>query len=228
MTVNRRFELIVFDWDGTLMDSEIRIVTCMQRAAADTGLPVPTDAAARDVIGLGLAEAVQRVFPLAGPTEIDRLVAAYRHHWLSDEVEPARMFDGAQALIEDLHGRGHLLAVATGKSRRGLDKALDETGLGGFFHASRCADEAFSKPHPRMLQEILVDLGTAPTAAVVVGDTEYDMQMAHNAQVAAVGVAHGVHSAKRLAAYGALRCFDDLFQLSDWLNAPVGDTRTGG
>lgn len=223
-----RFDLIVFDWDGTLMDSEFRIVSCMQRAADDVGVPVPTDGAARDVIGLGLTEAVMRVFPQAEPDQVGCLIAAYRRHWQSGEIAPATLFDGAQALIEGLHGRGHLLAVATGKSRRGLDKALDETGLGRFFHASRCADEACSKPHPQMLQEILVDLETAADAAVVVGDTEYDMQMAHNARVSAVGVAHGVHSAERLASHGALLCFDDLFQLSDWLYAPVGDTQTGG
>jgi phosphoglycolate phosphatase len=226
--VKRRFELIVFDWDGTLMDSEYRIVTCMQRAAHDVGISVPTEAAARDIIGLGMTQAVKRLFPHAGPADVEALVDAYRRHWLGDEVAPAAMFSGARELIEGLHLSGFLLAVATGKSRHGLDKAMEQSGLGGFFHASRCADEAFSKPHPQMLQDILVDLDTQPAAAVVVGDTEYDMQMACSAKVAAVGVAHGVHAPQRLFAHGAMRCFDDLSQLSDWLHEPAGNTQGGG
>lgn len=226
--MNRRYELIVFDWDGTLMDSELRIVTCIQRAAGDVGIPIPDDRAAREIIGLGLDEAVQRLFPRADTGQVRALTEAYRSLWLSDEVEPARMFSGAHDLIDGLYRSNHLLAVATGKSRRGLDRALEESGLGGFFHASRCADEAFSKPHPQMLQDILVDLEVHPGAAVVVGDTEYDMQMASNAKVAAVGVSHGVHAPERLFAHGALRCFDNLIQLSDWLHEPVANTQAGG
>jgi phosphoglycolate phosphatase len=216
--MSKKYELIVFDWDGTLMDSEVRIVTCMQRAAADAGFSIPSEAAARDIIGLGMTEAVQRLFPDADATGVDALVDAYRGHWLGNRVEPATMFSGARELVSGLHQSGHLLAVATGKSRRGLDKALDESGLGGFFHATRCADETFSKPHPQMLEEILTDLDMSPAAAVVIGDTEYDMQMASSAGVDAVGVSHGVHSTERLLARGALQCFDDLHQLSGWLN----------
>ena len=219
--MRRTFELIVFDWDGTLMDSEARIVTCMQRAASQVGVPVPDNAAARDVIGLGLIEAVQRLFPAADAPAVTALVDAYRAHWLGDEVVPAPMFAGAGELIEGLFDAGVLLAVATGKSRRGLDKALEESGLGRFFHATRCADEAFSKPHPQMLQDILTDLDTTPGRAVMVGDTEYDMQMARNAGVSAVAVSHGVHAPSRLLANGADACFDDLFQLSDWLHGTV-------
>lgn len=214
----KRFELIVFDWDGTLMNSEARIVTCMQRAAADTGLDVPEPAQARDIIGLGLDEAVARLFPGADAETVSRLVAAYRGHWLGEEVEPETMFDGAKALVDSLHAAGYLLAVATGKSRRGLDRALAQTGLGDCFHATRCADEAFSKPHPQMLEDILADLDTPPSRAIVIGDTEYDMQMAANARVAAVGVTHGVHSRARLEAHGAKVCFSDLHELSIWLH----------
>ena len=221
--MNRRFDLIVFDWDGTLMDSEARIVVCMQRAASDIGLPVPSGAATREIIGLGLAEAVQRLFPQADASGVETLVDAYRRHWLGDEVEAAAMFAGARQLLEGLHGAGHLLAVATGKSRRGLDKVLDESGLGNFFHATRCADETFSKPHPQMLEEILTDLDTRPAAALMVGDTEYDMQMARSARVSAVGMAHGVHAVERLLAHGAIHCFDDLYQLSHWLHEPAVD-----
>ncbi len=222
--MTKRYQLIVFDWDGTLMDSEARIVACIQQAAADAGLPVPSDAAARDIIGLGLLEAVQRLFPEVGRPDVDGLVDAYRRHWLGEAIEPARMFAGAQQMIEGLHTAGHLLAVATGKSRRGLDKALAESGLGDWFHTTRCADETLSKPHPQMLEEILCDLDTRPQAAVVVGDTEYDMQMAASAGVDAVAVAHGVHAPERLVAAGALACFEDLPALSQWLSAPTLDS----
>ena len=216
--MTKRFDLIVFDWDGTLMDSEVRIVTCMQRAADDVGLPVPNRLAASDVIGLGLSEALGRLFPSADEASLEAVVAAYRRHWLGDEIASSALFDGAEALVERLRGSGHLLAIATGKSRRGLDVALQQSGLTDLFHATRCADETFSKPHPQMLQEILTDLDTAPGEAVMVGDTEYDMQMAANAGVAAVGVAHGVHEAQRLLAHGALHCFGDLFELAEWLH----------
>jgi phosphoglycolate phosphatase len=156
--------------------------------------------------------------------EVDRLVEAYRRHWLGEGIAPEVLFAGAQQLIAGLHRAGHLLAVATGKSRRGLDKALAQTRMGGYFHATRCADEAFSKPHPKMLEDILTDLGTEPSVALVVGDTEFDMQMAHNAGVDAVGVGHGVHAADRLIAQGAMCCFDDLFSLSDWLSVPAGNS----
>jgi len=219
-----QYQLIVFDWDGTLMDSEARIVTCMQHAARDCALPVPTPTAAREIIGLGLDEAVARLFPAVDGDQIERLVQAYRGHWLGDDIAPEVLFAGARALIAGLHQAGHLLAVATGKSRRGLDKALEQTGLGDYFHATRCADEAFSKPHPQMLEDILTDLDTEPSVALVVGDTEFDMQMAHNAGVDAVGIGHGVHAADRLMAQGAMRCFDDLFSLSDWLSVPAGDS----
>ena len=215
--MNKTYELIVFDWDGTLMDSEARIVACMQRAARDTGVAEPSHEAARDIIGLGMGEAVQRLFPELGRSGVERLISAYRVHWLGDQIVGTELFSGARELLQGLRGAGHLLAVATGKSRRGLDKALDESGLEGLFHATRCADETHSKPHPQMLEEILTDLDTTAADALVIGDTEYDMQMAGNARVDAVGVSHGVHSAERLLAQGALRCFDDLHQLSGWL-----------
>jgi phosphoglycolate phosphatase len=214
----RRFELVVFDWDGTLMDSAARIVACIQLAATEHGLPVPPPAAARDIIGLGLEEAVERLFGGVGVIDRDALVEIYRRHWLGDDIPASTMFPGAVDLVRDLHAAGYLLAVATGKSRRGLEKSLDESGLREFFHVTRCADETFSKPHPQMLNEILVDLDTDHQSALVVGDTEYDMQMAANARVAAVGIGHGVHSPDRLLASGALRCFGDLSAFSDWFD----------
>jgi phosphoglycolate phosphatase len=212
-----KYDLVVFDWDGTLMDSEARIVDCLQRAATDIGVDVPSRAEARDIIGLGLEQAVARLFPLADERLVGQLVDAYRVHWLGDEVRPSSMFAGSRELVAELHQAGSLLAVATGKSRRGLEKSLVESGIGDLFHVTRCADETLSKPHPQMLEEILTDLNTAPQCALMIGDTEYDMQMAASAGVAAVGVSHGVHSEERLLEHGALQCFDDLFALARWL-----------
>jgi phosphoglycolate phosphatase len=210
-------ELLVFDWDGTLMDSEHRIVTCMQLAAGDAGCSVPDDAAVRNIIGLGMREAVSALFPGADEREVDRIIDAYRTHWLGEGIPPSSMFPGAEKVIREFADAGYLLAVATGKSRRGLDKVLDETGLGELFHMTRCADEAYSKPHPQMLQDILTDLNTDPARALVIGDSEYDMQMAGNAGVDALGVVHGVHSSERLLQHGALTVLDHLEELPAWL-----------
>jgi len=212
-------ELIVFDWDGTLMDSEGRIVACLQQAARDLGHEVPPPERAREVIGLGLHQAVARLFPEADEAEVQRLSDAYRRHFLGDELAHSELFPGARELLEELAEAGYLLAVATGKSRRGLEKEFELTGLGELFHVTRCADETFSKPHPQMLLEILDFTGREPEAALVVGDTEFDMQMAANAGVSAVGVGHGVHPPERLQAAGALEVFDRLVDLPPWLHS---------
>ena len=211
------YQLLVFDWDGTLMDSERRIVTCMQLAARDAGQPVPEDAAVREIIGLGMREAVQAVFPGLEPGGVDAVIEAYREHWMGDRVPSSNLFPGAAQVVQGLAEAGYLLAVATGKSRRGLERVLEETGLGPLFHVTRCADEAFSKPHPQMLEDILTDLDTRPSQALVIGDSEYDMQMAANARVDALGVVHGVHSSGRLLQQGALTVLKHLEELPIWL-----------
>ncbi len=210
-------ELIVFDWDGTLMDSERRIVTCLQRAAAELGRPVPPPERAREVIGLGLLEAVSRLFPDADRREVQALADAYRRHFLADEVAGSELFPGARVLLERLAGEGRMLAVATGKSRAGLEKELARTGLADLFVVTRCADETRSKPHPQMLLEILDWTGREPHQALMVGDTEFDMVMAAGAGVPAVGVAHGVHPPQRLSAAGAKAVLEDLEALGRWL-----------
>ncbi len=219
----KNYALLVFDWDGTLMDSEHRIVTCMQLAATDAGRAVPEDAAVRNIIGLGMHEAVSALFPQAGEREISDIIDAYRVHWLGERIPPSSLFPGAETVLRGFAESGYLLAVATGKSRRGLDKVLEETGLGELFHMTRCADEAYSKPHPQMLEDILTDLDTPPAQALVIGDTEYDMQMAANARVDALGVVHGAHSSERLLAEGALTVLDHLQQLPDWLALNAGN-----
>lgn len=215
--MNKKYDLIVFDWDGTLMDSEARIVTCMQRAARDTGFTEPDEAEVREIIGLSLERAVGLLFESADEKVVSQITGAYRKHWLGDDVPHSALFPHAGEVIALLEQAGYLLAVATGKSRRGLDKVLHESGLETRFHATRCADEAFSKPHPQMLEEILVDLDTGAERALVIGDTEYDMQMAANARVDALGVVHGVHSAERLLAQGAKSVLAGLNELPGWL-----------
>jgi len=183
-------ELIVFDWDGTLMDSEGRIVACLQQAARDLGYEVPPPERAREVIGLGLNQAVARLFPDTDEKEVQRLADAYRRHFLGDELAHSELFPGARELLEGLADSGYFLAVATGK---------------------------FSKPNPQMLLEILDYTGREPQQALVVGDTEFDMLMAANAGTPAVGVSHGVHAPERLLEAGALTVFDRLEALPAWL-----------
>jgi len=198
----------------------------MQLAAVECGHIQPTDAAARDIIGLGLKEAIERLFPEVDELGITAIGDAYRTHWLADDVPHSVLFDGATALIEQLAQNDYLLAVATGKSRRGLDAVFYQCGLGEMFHASRCADEAFSKPHPQMLEDILTDLNTEPHKALVIGDTEYDMQMASNAKVDAIGIVHGVHSEERLVKNGALTVLQQLSELPIWLDNLHKETNT--
>ncbi len=214
-----RYDLLIFDWDGTLMDSAGVIVACIQAACADLGLPVPSREAASHIIGLGLAEAVASLLPDFPQDEHPRLVERYRHYYLDylaqDSAIP--LFEGVPALIDELHGRGHLLAVATGKARRGLDRAFDYTGLGAYFHASRTADEAFSKPHPAMIRELLDELMVAPERALMIGDTSHDLQMARNAGVASLAAGYGAHPAENLAQFAPLALCTSFAELADWL-----------
>ena len=172
-----RFDLIVFDWDGTLMDSAGAIVRAMQAAARDLGLAALSDERARYVIGLGLEPALRHALPDLEDSAYPRMVERYRHHYLSSDHELG-LFAGVKEMIEALAARGHMLAVATGKSRIGLNRALGHAGLGGYFHATRCADECFSKPHPAMLEELMDELGVAPERTLMIGDTTHDLQMA--------------------------------------------------
>lgn len=212
-------ELLVFDWDGTLMDSEGRIVASMQAAFAELGREPPTSAAVRSVIGLGLEEALLRLPGVSADETLAEIVARYRHHYLVADATPTPLFEGAKELVEALEARGRLLAVATGKSRRGLDQALDQTGLRRCFHATRCAEETASKPHPGMLHELMDELGIRPSETLMIGDTDYDLQMAKNAGVRALAVGYGTQPAERLLEQEPLACAPSLAVLSDWLLA---------
>ncbi|NKN32077.1 HAD-IA family hydrolase [Marichromatium bheemlicum] len=213
------FELIVFDWDGTLMDSEAHIVDCMQRAFVELGLEPPPREAAREIIGLSLERGTRELLPGAEPEIYEALILAYRRRFLGATPNASALFAGAVEVLSTLTERGCRLAVATGKSRAGLDKSLRETGLSGFFHATRCADETFSKPHPQMLFELMDELGATAEETLMIGDTEFDMQMARNAGVAGLAVSYGVHAPERLLAHQPLACIDRLSAIPGWLAA---------
>ena len=215
--MNRQFDLIVFDWDGTLMDSAAKIVRCMQAAAEDVGIPDPGSAAIRDIIGLGLSEAMQVLFPEQAPVRRAELVERYRRHFLELDTTETPLFPGVKQGLTQLTGQGYLVAIATGKARRGLDRVLDETGMRHLFVSSRCADEAFSKPHPQMLDDLLDETGVDTGRALMVGDTVYDMEMARSAQVAGLAVSYGVHARERLLDCGALACLDSFPEVCAWV-----------
>ena len=212
----QRYELLIFDWDGTLMDSAGVIVAAIQNACRDLDLAVPADKACRSIIGLGLTEALTALLPGLPVTDHERLVDRYRHHYLGqDHAIP--LFAGVARVLPQLAGRGHLLAVATGKSRRGLQRALEHTGLAHCFTATRCADECLSKPHPAMVLEILEETGVAPQRALVIGDTSHDMLMAQNAGVAGLAVAYGAHDAAELAPCAPLAVLNSFSEVEAWL-----------
>jgi len=212
----RRFDLLVFDWDGTLIDSAPTIVACIQSACRDLGLPVPDEARASHVIGLGLHDALAHAVPGLPASEYGRVAERYRHHFLARDPHMA-LFAGTREMLDALRVRGHLLAIATGKSRAGLSRALQSTGLAPLFSASRCADQCASKPAPDMLRELMEELDVAPARSLMIGDTVHDLRMAANAGVAAVAVCHGAHSRDDLAAQRPLRCVQDTRELTTWL-----------
>lgn len=207
--------LVVFDWDGTLSDSRQRIVDCFRRALATIGAHAPPDdRVISQTIGLELPDAAAVVMPGASRARCAALTRAYRDHWLTPGAPHARLFEDARACLESLRARGATLAVATGKSRRGLDRELAQTEIGHLFTTTRCADETRGKPDPQMLTEILEHTGVPAEAAVMVGDTTYDLQMARAAAVPAVAIASGTHSPAQLAAFEPLACLPNLAGLA--------------
>ena len=217
MTPTRQFDLVVFDWDGTLFDSTALITRCIQAACVDVGVPMPTQAQASYVIGMGLIEALQHAAPGLPRERYPELGARYRHHYTARQHE-VMFFDGTLAMLEALKARGHLLAVATGKSRRGLDDALGTSALRGLFDATRTADETASKPDPRMLNELMNDLVVAPERTLMIGDTTHDLQLALNAGVASVGVSYGAHDHGAFEAFPTLHVAHSMADLHEWLS----------
>jgi phosphoglycolate phosphatase len=214
----KRYELIVFDWDGTLMDSAGMIVDSVQAAARDLGLEPPTQERARHIIGLGLGDALRHALPDLTEERYEDLVERFRHHYLSRDQE-LELFAGAALLVQALAERGYLLGVATGKSRRGLDRALEHSGLGACFHATRCADECFSKPHPQMLEELMAEFAVSPATTLMIGDTTHDLLMAQSAGVDAVAVTYGAHTRDALEAVVSRHYADSVADLAAWLRA---------
>lgn len=212
----RQFELLVFDWDGTLMDSAAAISESLQTACSELGLPVPSRERARHVIGLGLTDALTFVLPELPEAEYPRVLDRFRAHFLLRDAGTT-LFSGAAEMLRELESEGYMLAVATGKSRRGLDRALQATGLQGVFDVTRCADEGFSKPHPGMLEAVMNALAAAPAATVMIGDTTHDLEMANAAGVAGVAVTYGAHERAALHAGRPLAMFDDLQELRSWI-----------
>lgn len=213
---DRRYDLLIFDWDGTLMDSAGEIVSSMQKAIQDTGLPERSPDQLRDLIGLGLNEAVGRLFPELDPERVRDWLSSYRRRYMSPESK-AILFESVRETLVQLDNTGYELAVATGKSRRGLERALVQTNTTRFFACTRCADEAASKPAPGMVEDILLRTATLPERALVIGDTEYDMAMARSAGVDALGVRCGVHDGARLEAAGACAILPSVADLPEWL-----------
>lgn len=214
----RRFDLIAFDWDGTLYDSTALITRCIQAAVVDVGGQRPSDQDAAWVIGLGLSEALARAAPDVPPEKYPELGARYRHHFLAHQDDLV-LFEGVLPMLDALRARGHKLAVATGKSRRGLDLALDTVALRERFDASRTADETFGKPHPRMLLELMDELDVPADRTLMIGDTTHDLQLAINAGCASVGVSYGAHTPDSFAALSPLHVAHSVPDLAAWLSA---------
>lgn len=210
------YDLVIFDWDGTLMDSTRLIARSLQAACRDVGAPVPTESEALYVIGLNMTDTFARVVPHLDLAQRTQLAERYRHHFVQGEQETG-LFDGVREMLDDLQARGRRLAVATGKARRGLDRVLDATGLRERFEATRCADEGFAKPHPGMLLMLLDVTGVDPGRALMVGDTTHDLELAANAGVDAVAVSYGAHPEDLLRTRPALARCDSVATLHRWL-----------
>lgn len=210
--------LFVFDWDGTLSDSTGRIIACMQEAAVNLGLPALSGEAVREIIGLGLPEAIARLCPAASAGDRRALAAEYGRCYMAADDVPSEFYPGVMDALGILRDRGCSLSVATGKSRKGLDRVLSRLGLSDFFDATRCADETASKPDPLMLSELLHHFNCAPEGAFMVGDTEYDMAMGCAAQVPRVAVSFGAHHIDRLRHYKPVLCVDEIPQILSLVN----------
>ena len=212
----RSYELIVFDWDGTLFDSTTLIARCIQSACADLGIAVPSERDASFVIGLGLVDALQHAAPSLPPERYPELSARFRFHYLQGEGQLV-LFDGILPLLGDLKARGRRLAVATGKSRRGLDDSLGNVQLRGVFDATRTADQTASKPDPKMLHELMAELGVAADRTLMIGDTTHDLALAANAGADAVGVSYGAHSPEGFARFATRHVAHSVADLRRWL-----------
>lgn len=217
--------ILVFDWDGTLVDSERHIVSCIAESAKVCDLPELSYDRMKSIIGLGMKEALHDLYPEITSAQIDLLRQHYSKRFHQNEGAELSLFPGVLDALESLRGAGYRLAVATGKSRRGLDMAKEQSGLGEYFEVERCADETQSKPHPQMLHELAEHFGVCESSMLMVGDTSFDLEMAARAGSASVGVSYGVHQVEELLKHNPKRIVDDIQELIGWLDSlkqPVG------
>ncbi len=215
--------LLIFDWDGTLSDSKAKITRAMQMAAGDLGWEPLADHLIHDIIGLGLPEAIHQLYPDVRVEDRSKLRDAYAARFLMlDEARPSDFFPGVKETLGALKAQGHILAVATGKSRKGLDRIFGVLGLSNFFHATRCADETASKPNPLMLEELLKEFDVSASDAVMIGDTEFDMEMAKRIGMPRIAVSYGAHSIERLHGYEPALCLDRFDGLLAWNGLVAG------
>jgi len=215
-----QYQLIVFDWDGTLMDSTGHIVNCIKQASIMLDFPILSDKTIRHIIGLGLQEALRTLYPQESNERREHLATTYREVWRTTP-EQTPLFDHAEQLIKYLAQQDFFLAVATGKSRRGLDRILDNTGLGSHFHITRCPDECHSKPHPQMLEQIMDYCGVEAQHTLMIGDTEFDLLMAQNANVDSLGISHGAHDVELLQTCNPQSIVDDLQQVQQFISKSI-------
>jgi phosphoglycolate phosphatase len=215
-SARRRFRLIVFDWDGTLVDSTSLIAAALSAACSDVGVPLADPDAASHVIGLGLVDSLRHVAPTLDPSGYPALTARYRHHYRACE-DQVRLFDGARELLDELRDAGFLLAVATGKTRAGLERSLAQHALADRFHATRCADEGRPKPHPDMLLHLMGLLDVPPTQTLMIGDTTHDLLLARDAGAYAVAMSCGAHPEDALKGAMPLATLDSITALAIWL-----------
>lgn len=212
------YRLLVFDWDGTLADSEQRIVAAAREAIEVLGLPGRSHEQIRGIIGLAMSEAFRTLFPEVPAGQMDRFIACYREYYLRSTAAPVPLFPGAKRVLHGFAEQRYLLAVATGKGRRGLDRDMANHGVDTLFIATRCADDAPSKPHPQMLEDIMAEVDVPSAETLMVGDTAFDMEMARNAGVASVAVTTGVHDRQRLLEFDPLVLLDSIAELPAWLS----------
>lgn len=213
----KKYKAVIFDWDGTLMDSEARIVNSIQAAARACGFPVLSDYDSKQIIGLSLELAILGLYPNAEQSQVVAMGEAYTQYFLEDCKVPMQAFDGAESLLFNLRQYGLKLAIATGKSRKGLDQVLGECGFGVYFDMTRTPFESASKPNPLMLDQILTEFGLSVDEAVMIGDSTFDMEMAQNIGMDRIALSHGVHQMELLAEYNPVAQLDSLQELNVWL-----------
>ncbi len=212
------YKLIIFDWDGTLMDSEARIVSCLRLAIKNLNFEHRSDSSLKDIIGLGLTEAILKLYPEFNDKEITLFIDEYREQFLNKNTTLSTLFEGVTDMLYELKQKGLLLAVATGKSRQGLNRELTEFQMHDFFNSTRCADETLSKPEPLMLTEILSELDITVEQSLMIGDTSYDLEMANNIGMNSIAISHGVHNLERLLAYKPVTNVSCISELHHCLN----------